>query len=83
MDKEPSCAFSREHELNAEVAVINAFSGHADQSELMEFVSACLPLKRIFLVHGDVDQSEALAGVLSQRGIQAKIPFKDEEVVLE
>ena len=75
--------FGIEYELNAEVAVINAFSGHADQNELLEFVSSCLPLKRIFLVHGDPDQSEILLGKLTEKGLNAYIPSKGEEALLE
>lgn len=75
--------FGVEHELNAEVVVINAFSGHADKNELLDFVRACLPLKRVFLVHGDLDQCEAFAGVLSQQGLNVYIPGKGEEVLLE
>lgn len=74
--------FGVEHELNAEVVVINSFSGHADQNELLDFISACLPLKRIFLVHGDLEQSEALCGRLKQKGLDAYIPSKGEEVLL-
>jgi metallo-beta-lactamase family protein len=81
--------FGVEYELNAEVVVINSFSGHADQRELLEFVSGCMvsspaggPLKRIFLVHGELEQSEALAGILSQKGLQVHIPDKDEEILL-
>lgn len=75
--------FGVEYELNAEVAVINAFSGHADQTELMDFVSGCLPLKRVFLVHGDEDQSQALFDRLTQKGLNAYLPVKDEEVLLD
>jgi metallo-beta-lactamase family protein len=74
--------FGMEYELNAEVVVINAFSGHADQLELLDFVSGCLPLKRIFLVHGELEQSKILADILAQRGQQVYIPDKDEEVLL-
>ena len=74
--------FGVEHELNAEVVVINAFSGHADKNELIDFVSSCLPLKRIFLVHGDVEQSHALFEALTQKGLDAYIPSRDEEVLL-
>jgi len=74
--------FGIEYELNAEVVVINAFSGHADKNELCDFVSACLPLKRIFLVHGDLDQSVALFDILTQKGPNVHIPDKDEEVLL-
>ncbi len=74
--------FGIEYELNAEVVVINAFSGHADKNELCDFVSGCLPLKRIFLVHGDSDQSQALAEALTQKGLNVYTPSKDEEVLL-
>jgi metallo-beta-lactamase family protein len=75
--------FGIEYELNAEVVVINAFSGHADQRDLIEFVSASLPLKRIFLVHADPDQSQALFDKLTQMGLNAYLPVKDEEVLLD
>lgn len=74
--------FGVEHELNAEVVVINAFSGHADRDELIGFINACLPLKRIFLVHGDLEQSQALFDSLSQKGLNAYVPSKGEEVTL-
>jgi len=74
--------FGVEYELNAEVVVINAFSGHADQTELLDFVSGCLPLKRIFLVHGEPEQSQILADILAQKGLNVRIPDKDEEVLL-
>ena len=75
--------FGIEYELNAEVAVINAFSAHADKNELYDYVLACLPLKRIFLVHGDMEQSQALCDVLSEKGLNVSIPQKDEEFVLD
>ncbi|MDD5196060.1 MAG: MBL fold metallo-hydrolase [Candidatus Omnitrophica bacterium] len=74
--------FGIEYELNAEVVIINAMSGHADKDELLEFVTACLPLKRIFLVHGEEEQSQALFDTLNQKGLNAYIPSKDEEVLL-
>lgn len=74
--------FGVEYELNAEVVVINAFSGHADRNELYDFVSASRPSKRIFLVHGDLDQTQALYDNLQQKGFDVYIPEKNEEVVL-
>jgi len=75
--------FGVEYELNAEVIVINAFSGHADKNGLLDFVSAChLPLKRIFLVHADFDQSQALFQALAEKGFNAYIPTQDEEIIL-
>jgi metallo-beta-lactamase family protein len=74
--------FGVECELNAEAVIINAFSGHADKNELTDFVSSCLPLKRIFLVHGDEEQSRALFEILVQKNLNVYLPAKDEEVLL-
>ncbi|HTZ11506.1 MAG TPA: MBL fold metallo-hydrolase [Candidatus Margulisiibacteriota bacterium] len=84
VEKEPFVRiFGVEYELNAEVVVINAFSGHADKNSLMDFVSDCLPLKRIFLVHGDPEQSQILSDALTEKGLNVHIPSKDEEVLLD
>ncbi len=74
--------FGVEYELNAEVAVINAFSGHADRRELCDFVSRCLPLRKVFLVHGDEDQMRVLAESLSGMGVNVYIPSPGEEIEL-
>jgi metallo-beta-lactamase family protein len=74
--------FGIEYELNAEVVIINAFSGHADRNELMDYVLASLPLKRVFLVHGEMEQSQAFADELTAKGINAYIPVKNEELLL-
>ncbi len=74
--------FGVEHELNAEVIVINAFSAHADKNELSDFVSRCLPLKKVFLVHGDHDQSQAIYAGFQHMGVNACLPEKDEEITL-
>jgi len=75
--------FGVECQLNAEVVVINALSGHADKNDLADFVSACLPLKRIFLVHGEEDQLQIFADTLRRIGLDVHIPEKDEEVELK
>jgi metallo-beta-lactamase family protein len=53
--------------LRAEVVKINALSGHADQQELLRWLKPIIPgLKKIFLVHGEPAQSEALAESIQQ-----------------
>jgi len=74
--------FGVEYELNARVVVINSFSAHADKNGLVDFVLRCLPLKQIFLVHADIDQSEALYDTLTKMNLNARIPEKDEEILL-
>lgn len=49
------------HQVKAEVKCINAFSGHADQSDLLDWLSNFSPKpKEIFLNHGEIHQSNAL-----------------------
>jgi len=76
--------FGIEHPLRAEVAVINAFSAHADRQDLLDYV---LPVKdrvkNIFIVHGDEDQSEALLSLLKENGLPAYLPEVDEEIEIE
>lgn len=75
--------FGVEYELNAEVVVINALSAHADKNGLMDYVAQCQPLKKVFLVHGDLEQTQALFDTLTQAGVKAYMPVKDEEVELD
>jgi metallo-beta-lactamase family protein len=63
--------FGIEHDRRAEVVVLNGFSAHADQRELLEFAEEARrrgPLRRVFLVHGEPPAQEALAAELGRRG---------------
>jgi metallo-beta-lactamase family protein len=59
-----------ERDLHAEVAVLNGFSAHADQKDLVEFAEAARdrgPLRQVFLVHGDPPAQTALRAKLEAR----------------
>ena len=71
-----------EYELNAEVVVINALSGHADRNDLIEYVKESSPVNEVFLVHGDEDQTRELYDGLSAQDLNPYVPSKNEEVVL-
>ncbi|NNL29636.1 MAG: MBL fold metallo-hydrolase, partial [Gemmatimonadetes bacterium] len=62
--------FGEPHRLRAEVEVMNSYSAHADEPELVDFVSHLDPdrLKQIFLVHGDPPRQLALYDALAERG---------------
>lgn len=76
--------FGRPHDLKAEVVVLNAFSSHADEYGLVEYVRNCRKrLKQVFIVHGDPDQAEVLQANLRKRlNIKPRIPSKGEIVYL-
>lgn len=77
--------FGVERDLNARVEVINSFSAHADRGELIQFVERCgKQLKGIFIVHGDEDQSLALAGHLKTQGFEGVVvPMPKQFIELE
>lgn len=54
--------------VNAEIKILDSFSGHADQSELLDYFDAMGGSKeRVFLVHGEPEQSAVLREKLAER----------------
>ncbi|MBN2087332.1 MBL fold metallo-hydrolase [Candidatus Peregrinibacteria bacterium] len=53
--------FDQMYKVNAEVVILESFSAHADMNDLNDFVSNIKGLKKVFLVHGETDQSEPMA----------------------
>ncbi|MDD5574358.1 MAG: MBL fold metallo-hydrolase [Candidatus Omnitrophica bacterium] len=74
--------YGLEYELNAEVVVINALSGHADANDLLRYAQECSPFKRVFLVHGDEEQTKSLYDRFQEHQLNPYMPQKDEEVLL-
>ncbi len=63
--------FGVERDLRAEVAVLNGFSAHADQKDLVEYAVELKergPLKHVALVHGEPHPQEVLTEKLKGRG---------------
>jgi metallo-beta-lactamase family protein len=70
--------------VRAEVASLDELSGHADQSELMAWIKPMVPtLRKVFLVHGEPQQSQTLAKMLhSEFGLDVVCPTPGQEFVL-
>jgi metallo-beta-lactamase family protein len=70
--------------LRAEVVVMNGFSSHADQGDFMSFLGPLAgQVGKVRLVHGEVDQAEALAKSLTAKGFkEVVIPDRGEKVGL-
>lgn len=63
--------FGVEVPRRAEVVVLNGFSAHADQTDLLEYTEATKErgkLERVVLVHGDPKPQQVLSGLLRDRG---------------
>jgi metallo-beta-lactamase family protein len=68
--------FGEPMRVRAEIASLDELSGHADQNELLEWVKPMVPtLRKVFLVHGEAQQSATLAKLLHDRyGLEAVCP---------
>lgn len=76
--------FGEEYKLRAKVEVLDAFSAHADRGELLEYVNYTKDsLKGVFVVHGEEEQSQALADGIKDMGIQnVLVPDLGQEVTI-
>lgn len=70
--------------INAEVAHLDMLSAHADADELMRWLSGCpRPPRKVFIVHGEADASEALRVRISRElGWPSVVPRLDQEFEL-
>lgn len=77
--------YGQEYPLRAEVVVMNSYSAHADEPEMLEFIGHLDQdrLKETFLVHGSFERQEKLKDALVQRGYTVSIPERGTEVVLD
>ncbi len=53
--------YDQMYKVNAEVVILESFSAHADRDDLDRFIKGIHGLKKIMLVHGEQNQSEAFA----------------------
>ena len=60
--------FGEPFHVKAEVVTMDAFSGHADRSDLFNYISKIEGLKKIFLVHGEEEQSNKFKEYLLESG---------------
>ncbi|HOT96722.1 MAG TPA: MBL fold metallo-hydrolase [bacterium] len=84
VEQEPSVRiFGEEFRLAAQVVKLNAFSAHADHRELIQWISHFdrEKLDHLFILHGELTGSEALAQGLASLGLkEVRIPERGESV---
>lgn len=61
--------FGSPHKVRARVITLDEFSAHADHDTMLKYLETIPKPKQIFLVHGELDQSEKL-----KAGIEGKFP---------
>lgn len=77
--------FGEEYHNNAQIEVLNGFSGHADRDELLAWVDAMrVKPRRTFLVHGEEESAFALAEDLKTRyGLRVDVPVWKQTFKME
>jgi metallo-beta-lactamase family protein len=70
----------QEYQRRAEVETISGYSAHADRNELRAWVRGLGgPIRRAFVVHGEPEGLEAMAGILREEGVQdVRVPKHGE-----
>lgn len=79
----PVNIFGEEYKTNAKIVVLNSFSAHADRKELLDYFSKFdkNELQQVYLVHGELDQQQALKQGLGELNIKnVEIPVKGFEI---
>jgi metallo-beta-lactamase family protein len=68
--------FGEPMRVRAEVSSLDELSGHADQRELLQWIRPIAPkLRKVFLVHGEAQQSAVFAKLLqSEYGLNVVVP---------
>lgn len=70
--------------VKAEVERIEGFSAHADSEELLRWADGFeAKPRKVFVVHGDMDASQALAKRLKSKGYKTHIPKLGETIELK
>ncbi|MEI6348220.1 MAG: MBL fold metallo-hydrolase [Bacteroidota bacterium] len=75
--------FGIKHPVNAEIRVIESYSGHADYSEMKRFLEcqSLKEIKRTFLVHGESQTQAVFSEYLNHNGLKnIEIPNRGDVV---
>lgn len=78
--------FGDEYNVKAEILSMRNFSAHADFQEMIEFLKCQNPekVKKLILVHGDIDVQEEFAAKLNKEGfLNVEIPALGDQIILE
>ncbi len=74
---------SEEIVVNASIYTINGFSAHADQAELIEWLTFFKNSPDVFIVHGEENVSMIFSDIVNERfGFKTYVPKKGEMFVL-
>jgi len=62
----PVKIYGKQYNVKAQIKTLNEFSAHADQNDLLTYISHVKNLQKIFLVHTELPQAEAFKTLLEK-----------------
>lgn len=69
--------------VKASIHTINGFSAHADQKAIIKWISKIKKLKKIFLIHGEVESQKIFKEAIKEKiGIDSHIVKYEEKIVI-
>jgi metallo-beta-lactamase family protein len=72
-----------ERDLYARVVVMNGFSAHGDQHDLVAYASGAKGARRVFLIHGEPQQQAPLIDLLKKQGLAVDNPKVGDSAALD
>jgi len=82
--RSPVNIFGEPHEVHAQIASIDSFSGHADKHELRRYVEAITgDIKKIAVIHGEEEQSLAFGQTLREMKPKAEVLVPEYQQIME
>jgi len=74
--------YDKMYNVKAEVVILESFSAHADMTDLDNYVKQIKDLKKVMLVHGEIDQSEPFAERI-RKTTNAKVTIMKPQVTVD
>jgi metallo-beta-lactamase family protein len=82
--RNPVNIFGEPHQVRAQIASLDSFSGHADKNELRRYVEAITgDIKKISVIHGEESQALAFAETLRTMKPKAEVLVPEYQQTLE
>jgi metallo-beta-lactamase family protein len=75
--------FGVERDLYARVVVMNGYSAHGDQHDLVAYAAGAKGVRRVFLVHGEPAQQAPLMDLLKKQGLAVDNPKVGDSATLD
>lgn len=80
----PVRILGQQHNVQARIVQLEAFSAHADRNDLQRWLLAARPApRRTFVVHGEEHAAQSFAALVRARGLDAVVPALDQHVELD